>query len=72
MSNKHIMKYTTKLNGSCNLAGTRKAYDKLLKGRKAAKLRAREADAKTQKLRSELEERERRAQEQPTLSEEER
>uniref|UniRef100_A0A0P4VZQ5 J domain-containing protein n=1 Tax=Scylla olivacea TaxID=85551 RepID=A0A0P4VZQ5_SCYOL len=53
-------------------AGTRKAYDKLLKGRKAAKLRAREADAKTQKLRSELEERERQAQEQPRLSEEER
>lgn len=52
--------------------GTRRAYDKLLKGRKAAKLRAREADAKTQKLRSELEERERRAQEQPKLSEEER
>lgn len=53
-------------------AGTKKAYDKLLKGRKAAKLRAREADAKTQKLRAELEERERQAQEQPRLTEEER
>ncbi|KAK8740842.1 hypothetical protein OTU49_002721 [Cherax quadricarinatus] len=42
--------------------GTRKAYDKVLKSRKAAAVRAREADAKTQKFRSDLEERERRFQ----------
>ncbi|KAG0718615.1 DnaJ subfamily C member 17 [Chionoecetes opilio] len=52
-------------------AGTRRAYDKLLKGRKAAKIRAQAADAKTQKLRSDLEARERQAQD-PRLSEEER
>lgn len=52
--------------------GARAAYDKVLKGRKAAAVRARAASAKTQKLRSELEERERRAQEQPRISEEEK
>ncbi|XP_066977305.1 dnaJ homolog subfamily C member 17 isoform X2 [Macrobrachium rosenbergii] len=52
--------------------GARKAYDKVLKARKAAKIRAREADVKTQKLRSDLEERERRAQAHPHISEEER
>lgn len=53
-------------------AGARRAYDKLLKSRKAAAIRAREQDSKSQKLRSELEERERRAQNQPMISEEER
>ncbi|KAK3870970.1 hypothetical protein Pcinc_023855 [Petrolisthes cinctipes] len=53
-------------------AGTRKAYDKVLKGRKAAALRAREADSKTQKLRADLEARERLAHDRPYLSEEEK
>ncbi|XP_042240649.1 dnaJ homolog subfamily C member 17-like [Homarus americanus] len=54
--------------------GTRRAYDKVLKSRKAAAVRAREVDAKTQRLRSDLEERERRAQRSrdPQLSEEEK
>ncbi|XP_064111879.1 dnaJ homolog subfamily C member 17-like [Macrobrachium nipponense] len=52
--------------------GARKAYDKVLKARKAAKIRAREADAKTQKLRSDLEERERRAQAHPHVSRKEK
>ncbi|XP_076036690.1 dnaJ homolog subfamily C member 17-like isoform X2 [Oratosquilla oratoria] len=52
--------------------GARSAYDKLLKARKAAAIRARETDAKTQKLRSKLEEREKLAKAQPQISEEER
>lgn len=55
--------------------GTRKAYDKVLKSRKAAAIRASEVDARTQKLRSDLEVRERRAQrtrEQLEISEEEK
>ncbi|XP_068216452.1 dnaJ homolog subfamily C member 17 isoform X2 [Palaemon carinicauda] len=52
--------------------GARKAYNKVLKARKASKLRAQECDAKTQKLKSDLEERERRAQSQSHISEEER
>ncbi|XP_071518849.1 dnaJ homolog subfamily C member 17 [Panulirus ornatus] len=56
-------------------AGTRKAYDKVLRSRKAAAVRARESDAKTRKLRTELEDRERRAQQardHPQISEEEK
>ncbi|XP_069192198.1 dnaJ homolog subfamily C member 17-like [Procambarus clarkii] len=53
--------------------GTRKAYDKTLKSRKAAAARAREHVTRSQKLRSDLEERERRVQrsrEQQDMSEE--
>ncbi|KAK7084833.1 DnaJ (Hsp40), subfamily C, member 17 [Halocaridina rubra] len=53
-------------------SGARSAYDKLLKSRKAAAIRARESDAKSQKLKSQLEERERQAQARPQISEEER
>lgn len=41
--------------------GTRAAYNKVLKGRKAAAIRARESSAKTQKLKSDLQRREREA-----------
>lgn len=52
--------------------GARRAYDKVLESRKAAAVRVRKTDAKTQKFLTELEERERLARERPQISEEEK
>lgn len=53
-------------------SGARNAYDKVLKGRKAAAQRARERNLKSQKLKSELELREKLSSQKSQISEEER